>query len=198
MNFRSKSGCIVLWATIATGGCSSEGTSTENVARLQENLVSGAGEAILSNTSTWANGYCADVRITNKGTAPITDWTVVVDTKQSSIYNIWNGTRTTSGSLVTVKPVAFNKAIAVGANATFGFCANKTGTNYQAVVSSLRVVGGSSTGVGGATSTGGTRATGGTPTGGAATGGAPPANTFVAGPCITMSPSWTAAGSLRK
>ncbi|MFB9629319.1 cellulose binding domain-containing protein [Nonomuraea helvata] len=39
---------------------------------------------------------------------------------------MWNGTRTVSGSAVTVRNTSYNGSIAAGSSTTFGFTANGT------------------------------------------------------------------------
>ena len=81
--------------------------------------------------SDWNTGYCANVALSNVGTTGISTWTVGIDLKQSTLNQVWNATNTASGTTLTFKPVSFNAVIAAGASTAYGFCATKTGTNYQ-------------------------------------------------------------------
>ena len=82
--------------------------------------------------SDWGGGYCANVTITNSGSSAITSWTAVIQMNQSTMSSIWSATGTQSGTSLTALPVSFNAALAAGTSTTFGFCANATGTPYQA------------------------------------------------------------------
>ncbi|HEY5959506.1 MAG TPA: cellulose binding domain-containing protein [Polyangiaceae bacterium] len=169
MNTRMRFTSLVILASFVGGACSSQENS--EVATSHAALVAGAGEAILTNTSVWNTGYCSEVKIYNRGSSPITNWTLGIDLKQSVIDNAWNGIVSGAGSSVTVKPDpnVYNANIPVGSSpVVFGFCAHKTGADFQAVVSSLVVVAGP-VGSGGAPATGGAPNTGGTSAAGGTT-----------------------------
>lgn len=85
--------------------------------------------AQLSLTSNWDTGYCAEVKVTNNGTAPISTWTVVLDLHQSVPSTTWNGSFAASGSTYTVTPLSYNASLTPGGSTTFGLCANKTVPN---------------------------------------------------------------------
>jgi cellulase/cellobiase CelA1 len=78
--------------------------------------------------------YCANVIVTNTGTAATSSWTVRLDPHQSRINNLWNGSWSASGSTIVVSSLSWNGAIAPGASTSFGFCADKSGTQYMASV----------------------------------------------------------------
>jgi hypothetical protein len=99
-----------------------EPTSTGNV----------VGEIVIVND--WGSGYCADVTIRNNGSATITNWQIVFDVNESSVYSLWNANYSVSGSVYTAGPVSWNGTIAPGGSQTWGFCANITGSNYQPTV----------------------------------------------------------------
>src|SRR5512145_734368 len=154
MNVRLRFASILVLASIVAGGCSNSGPD-EEVAYSRAGVMYGVADITITETNNWAGGYCKSVSITNKGSAPITNWTIVLRTNQSTIYDKWNATFTGTSGDVTIKPVNWNAAIAVGGKVDFGFCANKTGTNYEPVISTVTVVGGGPSGTGGSTSTGG-------------------------------------------
>src|SRR5262249_34830481 len=108
--------------------------------------------------------------ITNGGSSAITSWTAVIQMNQSTMSSIWSATGTQSGTSLTALPASFNAALAAGTSTTFGFCANATGTPYQATTVTVTALGGSSPGSGGAagSSAGGKTGSGGSSSGGAA------------------------------
>lgn len=67
-------------------------------------LTTGGVEATLSLQSDWGSGYCADVFLDNHGDTPVTSWSVTLNTRQSSINQLWNGTR--DGDTVTPRASA--------------------------------------------------------------------------------------------
>ena len=79
--------------------------------------------AKLTLSSDWGAGYCADVSVTND-TAQSVEWTTVF-TVQGSIDNSWNFVYTQLDDQVTANGVSWNKQLAPGASATFGFCAER-------------------------------------------------------------------------
>ncbi len=81
--------------------------------------------ATLTITSDWATGYCADVHVKNGGTAVIGGWSVIVDAGTSTLSQAWNVTVARQGSIYTATPVDWNRPIAPGGEADWGFCANK-------------------------------------------------------------------------
>src|SRR5690606_32270335 len=62
-------------------------------------LTTGGVEATLSLQSDWGSGYCADVFLDNHGDTPVTSWSVTLNTRQSSISQLWSGAR--GGDTVT-------------------------------------------------------------------------------------------------
>ena len=76
-------------------------------------------------TSDWATGYCVDVHVHNASSAPVSGWTVTIDAHTSTLTQAWNVTATRQGSRYTVTPVDWNRNIAPGSDADWGFCADK-------------------------------------------------------------------------
>jgi hypothetical protein len=81
-------------------------------------------------SSEWPTGFGAAVTIRNEGATPIPDWNLTwtfADGQQ--ITQLWNGTFTQSGGGVSVRGADWQRSIAVGGTAQFGFNANKSGAN---------------------------------------------------------------------
>src|SRR5690606_7023210 len=77
-------------------GCTGElegTTDSEPLASKWAALTSGGVEATVALQSDWGSGYCADVFLDNHGSSTVTGWSVVIDPRQSSINQQWNGNR---------------------------------------------------------------------------------------------------------
>ncbi|MFG2021531.1 endo-1,4-beta-xylanase [Actinomadura geliboluensis] len=82
-----------------------------------------------TRTAQWNNGFNGQVTIT-AGSSSVSSWTVVMTMNSGqTISALWNGTPTTSGNVVTVKPVAWNSTLAAGTSASFGFTAGAPSGN---------------------------------------------------------------------
>lgn len=91
--------------------------------------------ATLTINSNWGTGYCARVAVRNAGTSTISTWSVSLAMNQSTLTNNDGGTfQSTSAGNYKVTPLSWNSTLAPGASTSFGFCANKTGTNYTPTV----------------------------------------------------------------
>lgn len=86
--------------------------------------------AAVSITSEWQTGYCANVVVTNRQERRLR-WQVVFDARQSSVFTIWGGAITNAGSLYTVTGEPWTEFLNPLQSATIGFCANKTGSEWQ-------------------------------------------------------------------
>ena len=86
--------------------------------------------AVIAGSSDGETGYCADVTLTNNTDQEVTYWQVVLNTNDSEITDLWNGTFVEDGSIYTVTPATWNAVIAPGETQSFGFCASKTGDEY--------------------------------------------------------------------
>jgi len=76
-------------------------------------------------TNSWPGGFQAQVTITNPTTSTMFGWTtnwVLPDGE--TINSAWNGTLSQAGSLATMKGADWNRVLAAGASASFGFTAN--------------------------------------------------------------------------
>lgn len=85
--------------------------------------VPGAATWQLTVTSDWTAGYCADVVVTNPGSAALT-WVVAVPV-DGVPYSFWSGTWSQDGDRLNVKGEQWNHTLAAGASTNFGFCANR-------------------------------------------------------------------------
>jgi endoglucanase len=104
--------------------CTGAGGTASGAATLTVHAVpSGPGllPAQARVTTDWGTGYCAEVTVTNT-TAARTVWSTQLAV-QGSITQIWNATA--SGLIGTVRfaGVDWNRELAPGASAAFGFCA---------------------------------------------------------------------------
>ncbi|MFE3518027.1 endo-1,4-beta-xylanase [Streptomyces sp. NPDC059166] len=93
----------------------------------------GACTATYTRTAAWDGGYNGQVTV-KAGSSGITSWSVPMTVPApQKISALWNGTPTTSGSLVTVKP-AWNGTLAAGASTTFGFTVTTNGSTAAPVL----------------------------------------------------------------
>ncbi|MDY7089359.1 MAG: lytic polysaccharide monooxygenase [Actinomycetota bacterium] len=82
--------------------------------------------AMFNISSTWNGGFQAEVMV-HAGTAAINKWTVSWTWPGSqSLTQAWNGTASSSGSMVSVKNVSYNGTVAAGQHITFGLLGNGT------------------------------------------------------------------------
>ncbi|MFJ2296624.1 endo-1,4-beta-xylanase [Streptomyces sp. NPDC087894] len=89
--------------------------------------------ATYSQTSTWNGGYNGEVTV-KAGGSGITTWTVPVTVPSpQKVSAVWNGTPTTSGDVMTVRP-AWNGTLAAGASTSFGFTVTTNGNTSAPVV----------------------------------------------------------------
>jgi hypothetical protein len=80
----------------------------------------------------WQSGYVIQpLTVTNTGTSTINSWTVTFTLPAGhAITGSWNTVLTINGSIVTLKNVGFNGAIAPGAsNGSVGFQASRPSGN---------------------------------------------------------------------
>lgn len=87
--------------------------------------------ATLSILSEWESGWCAQVTVTNHTAAPTTSWAVQFDVHDSTITSSWSTNLANDGSLYTATNVSWNGYLPSTQSTNFGFCGNKTGTNWQ-------------------------------------------------------------------
>ena len=172
-----------VWPVLLLLGCASGSQKDEPGTPLVaqwEALTSGAVDATMSIQSDWKSGYCSDITVKNNGTTTVTGWTAVLNLHQSTISSAYGAKFTGS----TFTPESYAASIAPGASVKFGFCANATGTDYLATISTFTAAGGS-------TSTGGGGTAGAAGTGGGVAG----SGTGVAGSTGTGNGTGTGASS---
>jgi hypothetical protein len=86
--------------------------------------------AAYSISSSWGNGFNANVTVNNTGTVATKTWKVTWTWGGTQkIVNSWNATVTSSGTAVTANNQSYNGAVAAGGNTSFGFQASFSGTN---------------------------------------------------------------------
>ncbi len=130
MRYGIALGCII--ASSGLGACAGE---SDEISTTSQAFTEGALSANVTISNDWGAGYCAEVRLENGGTQPISGWEVTLDFNGSQVGNLWNGTQ--SGNLVG--PVDHNGTISPGSTTSFGFCASGTG---RAMVTALSFDGG--------------------------------------------------------
>jgi Glycosyl hydrolase family 12/Cellulose binding domain len=86
--------------------------------------------AVTYTKNDWGNGFTADVKVTNTGTAALNAWTVAwTFSGNQRVTNSWNATVTQSGTSVTARNLPYNGTIPPGGSTTFGFQATYSGSN---------------------------------------------------------------------
>ena len=80
--------------------------------------------------SPWPTGFQGEVTIRNTGTTTINGWTITWSFPNGQIIsNLWNGTYTQSGAVVTVRDLGWNATIAPNGTVVIGFNASRGATN---------------------------------------------------------------------
>ncbi|MFE1424961.1 cellulose binding domain-containing protein [Streptomyces fungicidicus] len=93
---------------------------------------SGACEVTYRITNEWPDGFQADVRLTNTGSAPWNGWTLNWSfTDGQKVTQLWNASHTQTGPAVTVRNTDWNGTVAPGSSAAFGFTGSRTGANAR-------------------------------------------------------------------
>ncbi|MFJ4326523.1 cellulose binding domain-containing protein [Streptomyces tricolor] len=81
-------------------------------------------------TNQWADGFQADVRLTNTGSTAWNGWSLGwTFPSGQKITQLWNAGHTQSGAAVTVQNVTWNGTVAAGSSVTFGFTGSWSGAN---------------------------------------------------------------------
>lgn len=75
-------------------------------------------------TSSWQNGYCAELRMNNTGNSTVSSWQAVVDLKTSTIYDRWGVTANGTG-VQTLTGFDWGKTVDAHSQRVVGFCANR-------------------------------------------------------------------------
>ncbi|MFH9859428.1 glycoside hydrolase family 48 protein [Streptomyces sp. NPDC017202] len=72
-------------------------------------------------TNDWGSGFTADLTLTNRGTDPISGWTLTYAyAGNQKLSNGWNGSWSQSGKQITVTSASYNGTIAAGASVGTG------------------------------------------------------------------------------
>lgn len=103
--------------------CSGSGGTTTGAATLtvSPGPPDGRLPAQVRIQSDWGAGYCADVSVTN-GTAGTIAWATDV-TAQGTISQLWNARASGASGTVRFTGLDWNRVLAPGGSAQFGFCA---------------------------------------------------------------------------
>lgn len=81
-------------------------------------------------SSSWSNGFVANLTITNTGGSTIQGWTLVFTfSGNEQVTNGWNGKFTQNGAQVKIADAGFNASLAPGTSASPGFQASTSGGN---------------------------------------------------------------------
>lgn len=163
--------------TIAAGLCAalvglaacSEESGPDELDAVGSSLTASGLSAVLTYSSDWGAGYCADLVLKNVGSTTITTWEVQTELAGATVTSSWSATFSTSGTRLIAKPLGWNGTLPPGGTTTVGFCATAPSASARPSVAAV-----SANGTGGGTGGAGTGgvATGGVATGGAGTGGA--------------------------
>ena len=134
------------WAlTVAVNGlalgCSDaaqERLETESVKTLSAALQGPNGiNADIVTDSSWGQGYCVRVVLTNQHpTASTGTWSVALNLGQSTTFSTWDGVFSGNTGAISVGPQA-NAVIAPGGSTQFGFCASRPNTSVVPVLVSV-------------------------------------------------------------
>ncbi|MEU1315725.1 cellulose binding domain-containing protein [Streptomyces tibetensis] len=92
----------------------------------------GACKVTYKITSQWSDGFQADVQLTNTGTSAWNGWSLGWSFADGQkLTQAWNAEAAQSGSAVTAKNVGWNANVAAGSSVSFGFTAQRSGTNTK-------------------------------------------------------------------
>ena len=124
-----------------------------------------ACQVTYSIQTQWQDGFVADVTIRNNGASAIDGWTLAWSfSGNQRIVNMWNAITTvpSTGQAISATDAGWNRTIAAGGTAAFGFQASYSGTNVNPTAFSLNGV--ACNGGGATTTTAGQTTTTGQPT----------------------------------
>jgi endoglucanase len=117
----SVAGTLTYGLACSGSGATATGTTTLTV--ISGPSSGGLLPAQVRIQSDWGAGYCADVTVTNGTAGPIT-WATDV-TVQGTISQLWTASASGTRGLVRFIGVDWNRVLAPGASAQFGFCATR-------------------------------------------------------------------------
>lgn len=131
---------LLVVASTASLGCSAPAAlNEEQVGSAQAGLSGPNGiRAELVTDSSWDQGYCVRVVLTNEHpTASTSTWNVALDLGQSSTFSTWDGVFSGSTGAITVGPTQGKGVIAPAASTQFGFCASRLNSSVVPVLVSV-------------------------------------------------------------
>jgi len=109
---------------VGNGGVTTPPTTSPTTA--PTTAPAGGCTAMYNVVGAWTGGFQGQVMV-HAGTSTIGKWTVSWTWPGSqTLTQLWSGTATTSGSLVTVTNASWNGTVAAGGSTTFGFLGSGT------------------------------------------------------------------------
>jgi endoglucanase len=78
---------------------------------------------VLTTNSDWGTGYCANAEVTNNSTTS-GNWNVT-GAYQGKVSSSWSANYTFGAGTFSATGLDWNKTLAPGGKAHFGFCANR-------------------------------------------------------------------------
>jgi Cellulose binding domain len=119
-------------ATTSTTAPASSTTSTTTGATTTTTAPAGGCQVSYTITSQWQDGFTADVTIRNPGPTAISGWSLAWSfSGDQRITNAWNAVATQTGQAVSAADGGWNRVIAAGGSAGFGFQASFSGSNAR-------------------------------------------------------------------
>ena len=114
---------LLLSVWFPVSGCSDSARSRESPG--EQRLAASDASAVLTLSTAWSTGYCAEVRITNTSGQLTPFWKAEIDLRGTVLASIWDG-RASPGTTLSVTPELFNAALPPDGSASFGFCASRS------------------------------------------------------------------------
>jgi enterochelin esterase-like enzyme/lysophospholipase L1-like esterase len=120
-------------ATTATATSTPTPTPTKSIIPTpSQSGTSATDYSIDYSQSDWGSGATVSITIKNNGSTALDGWTLSWNfAGNQKITNLWNGTYTQSGTVVTVKNAVYNSAIPAKGSITFGFNISYSGANAK-------------------------------------------------------------------
>ncbi|MBR3771614.1 MAG: right-handed parallel beta-helix repeat-containing protein [Clostridium sp.] len=92
-----------------------------------EKSTSSVGNFTVDGTgSSWGDTFGYNVQVNNKMSQAVENWKLVIENPEFTITSIWCASANVSGNTLAITPEDWNKGIAAGNGATFGFTATGT------------------------------------------------------------------------
>ena len=112
---------LILPLSLLFAGCATETSVPDDVSTSRQ-AVEVALTTQVNVISSWEDGYCAQIQVANESSAPVSPWTVLVNTNATSLTTVWSATGTLESGVLTVNSADYNAVLAAGASTEFGFC----------------------------------------------------------------------------